>query len=82
MENMMGMELRLGQEGAVIGANIGRDLGMDLVCTGFILEMFMEESGLMVRVMVVEFILVRMEVVMLGNSSGVSSTALAITISG
>lgn len=81
-ESMMGMELRLGPEAAVIEGNICRDLGMGSVCTDFILEMFMEGSGLTAKVMVVGFILVRMEVDMLGNLSGVSSMALAITISG
>lgn len=42
----------------------------------------MQGNGLMGRVMGVEFIPVRMGVDMLGNSSGVSSTALVTTISG
>ena len=55
---------------------------MDLECTGSILVMFMPENGLMGSVMGVEFILVMMEVNMLGSSSGALSMALVITISG
>ncbi|KAK9177033.1 hypothetical protein WN944_029052 [Citrus x changshan-huyou] len=82
MANMMGMESRLGPEGADIGANIGKILGMDLGFISFIPQMFMQVSGLMGKVMDVEFILVRMGVDMLANLSGGSSTALAIAISG
>lgn len=82
MENMMGMEWRRGLEGAGIEGSTGRDLGTDLGCIGFIREMFMLGSGLVDRVMGVEFIPVRMGAGMLGNSSGVSSMALATTISG
>lgn len=55
---------------------------MELGCTGFTLEMFMLESGLMGSVMVVEFILVRMVAAMLGNSSGVSNMDSVNIISG
>ncbi|XP_024034131.1 uncharacterized protein LOC18035663 isoform X2 [Citrus clementina] len=81
MANMMGMESRLGPEGADIGANMGKILGMDLGFISFIPQMFMQVSGLMGKVMDVEFILVRMGVNMLANLSGGSSTALAIAIS-
>ena len=78
----MGTESRLGPEGADIGANIGKILGMDLGFISFIPQMFMQVSGLMGKVIDVEFILVRMGVDMLANLSGRSSTALAIAISG
>ena len=82
MGNMMTMEWKLGLEGVDIEGNIGKDSDMDLVCIGFIPEMFMLVNGLMDKLMAVVFILVRMGVGMLVNSSGVSSTDLGITISG
>ena len=82
MGNMMAMEWKLGLEGVDIEGNIGKDSDMDLVCIGFIPAMFMLVNGLMDKLMAVEFILVRMGVGMLVNSSGVSSTDLGITISG
>jgi hypothetical protein len=82
MGNTMAMEWKLGLEGVGIEGNIGKDLDMDLGCIGFIQEMFMPVNGLMDKVMVVEFILVRTGVGMLVNSSGVSSTDSGITISG
>lgn len=82
MESMMVLELRRGQEEAGIEGSIDKDLDMVLECTGFIQEMFMLGNGQMDRAMDVEFIHVKMGVDMLGNSSGVLSTALDSTISG
>lgn len=82
MASMMVMGLKLGLEGAVIAAIIGRGFDMVLGCIGSIPGMFTLENGRMGRVMGVECILVRMGVGMLESSSGVSSMVLAITISG
>ena len=82
MGSMTAMGWKRGQEEAGIVGSIGRVLGMDLGFIGSILGMFMQESGLMGRVMDVEFIPVRMEVDMLGNSNGESSMDLDITILG
>ena len=82
MASMMGMGWRLGPEEVDIEGNIGKALGMGLGCIGFILGMFMLENGQVVRVMVVEFIPVRMVAGTLANSSGGSSMALVTTISG
>ncbi|KAK9205704.1 hypothetical protein WN943_015973 [Citrus x changshan-huyou] len=54
---MMGTESRLGPEGADIGANMGKILGTDLGFISFIPQMLMQVSGLMGKVMDVEFIL-------------------------
>nr|GMC89428.1 uncharacterized protein LOC112519506 isoform X2 [Ipomoea batatas] len=82
MGSMMVMELRRGQGGAGIEANIGKDLGMVLEFIGFIQGMFMQENGQMGRVMGVGCIPVMTVADMLVNSNGVSSMALATTISG
>lgn len=82
MGSMMVMGLRRGQGGVDTGANIGKDLGMVLEFIGFIQGMFMQENGQMARVMGVGCIPVMMVADMLVNSSGVSSMALATTISG
>jgi hypothetical protein len=82
MASMMVMGLKLGLEGAVIAAIIGRGFDMVSGCIGSILGMFTLENGRMGRVMGVECTLVRMGVGMLESSSGVSSMVLAITISG
>nr|GMD59416.1 uncharacterized protein LOC112519506 isoform X2 [Ipomoea batatas] len=82
MGSMMGMEWRHGQGEVNTGANIGRDLGMALAFIGFILVMSMLENGQMAKAMAVGCIPVRMVADMLANSSGVSSMALATTISG
>lgn len=81
MGNMMVMESRLGQEVADIEDNTDRDLGMVLGCIDFILAMYMLGSGLVGKVMGVEYIHVRMEAAMLENSSGVLSMGSVTTIS-
>lgn len=78
---MMGMALRHGRRGAAIAGSIGTASGTGLGCIGFTLVMSMLGSGLMGKVMGVEFTLARMGAAMLGNSSGVSNMALVITIS-
>lgn len=77
----MAMGSKLGREEAGIEASIDRDFGTDSGCTGFTLAMFMLGSGLMGRVMAVEFIHAKMGAVMLGSSSGVLNTGLVTTIS-
>lgn len=82
MANTMVMGSKRGREVAVTEVSTGRVFDMDLASIDFIQGMFTLESGPMARVMAVEFILARMGVDMLVNSSGVSSMALDITISG
>lgn len=82
MVSMMDMGLKHGQGAAAIGDSIDKGLDMVLGYIGFIQEMCMLGSGLTGRVMVVVFILAMMVAGMLVNSSGVSSMALATTISG
>lgn len=55
---------------------------MDLVFIGFILGIVIQGSGLMARVMVLEFRNVLMEAAMLENSSVRSSMVWGATISG
>lgn len=45
MKSKMAMGWKHGQEGVAIAANIGRGLGMDLVCIGFIQGMCMLANG-------------------------------------
>lgn len=82
MRSMMVMGWRHGGRGAGIAASTGRVSGMDMGSTGSIPATSTPESGRVGRAMEVAFIPARMEVDMLGSSSGVSSMVLAITISG
>lgn len=79
---MMVMGLRLGHVGAGIEDSIDRVCVKGMESTASIQEMFTQVIGQMDKAMVVGCRPAVMAVVMLANSSGVSSTALVTTTSG
>lgn len=82
MEDTMGLGLRVGLEEVSTRDNINKDQDMDMVFTGFTLEILILENGVTDRVMVLVFRHVLMVAVTLESSNLVSNMALAVTILG